>query len=90
MVLKARNPEARITILYKDIRTYGFKERIYRNALDAGIVFIRYQDGREPQVDTANGTLSVSAWEEILGRQVALADLYLVLSTPVVPSASNQ
>jgi heterodisulfide reductase subunit A-like polyferredoxin len=90
MVLKARNPEARITILYKDIRTYGFKERIYRNALDAGIVFIRYQDGREPQVDTANGTLSVSAWEEILGRQVALAPEYLVLSTPVVPSASNQ
>ncbi len=90
MVLKARNPQARVTILYKDIRTYGFKERIYRNALDAGVVFIRYQDGREPRVETANGTLSVAAWEEILGREIELRPEYLVLSTPVVPSASNQ
>jgi heterodisulfide reductase subunit A-like polyferredoxin len=90
MVLKARNPQARITILYKDIRTYGFKERIYRNALDAGIVFIRYQDGREPRVETGDGTLSIAAYEEILGRQIELKPEYLVLSTPVVPSPSNQ
>jgi heterodisulfide reductase subunit A-like polyferredoxin len=90
MILKQKNPSARVTILYKDIRTYGFKERIYRNALDAGIVFIRYQDGREPVVGTANGQLSVSAYEEILGKQVVIAPDYLVLSTPVVPSAANQ
>jgi heterodisulfide reductase subunit A-like polyferredoxin len=90
MILKARNPAARITILYKDIRTYGFKERIYRNALDAGIVFIRYQDGREPVVEAAGGRLTVSAYEEILGEQLKLEPEYLVLSTPVVPTASNQ
>jgi heterodisulfide reductase subunit A-like polyferredoxin len=90
MILKERNPAARITIIYKDIRTYGFKERIYRNALDAGIVFVRYQDGREPTVATADGRLSVSAYEEILGEQIVLEPDYLVLSTPVVPSSSNQ
>ena len=73
MILKQRNPAARVTIIYKDIRTYGFKERIYRNALDAGIVFIRYQDGREPVVETVDGRLSVSAYEEILGKQVVIA-----------------
>ena len=90
MVLKKKNPAARITIIYKDIRTYGFKERIYRNALDAGIVFIRYQDGREPTVETDGGALTVSVYEEILGERIAIEPEYLVLSTPVVPSPANQ
>jgi heterodisulfide reductase subunit A-like polyferredoxin len=90
MILKKRNPAARVTIIYKDIRTYGFKERIYRNALDAGIVFVRYQDGREPAVETDGGSLTVSVHEEVLGEQLVIEPDYLVLSTPVVPSAANQ
>jgi heterodisulfide reductase subunit A len=41
-------------------------------------------------VGTASGQLSVSAYEEILGEQIVIAPDYLVLSTPVVPSAANQ
>lgn len=36
------NPDANIYILYKDIRTYGFREELYRKAREKGIVFIRY------------------------------------------------
>jgi heterodisulfide reductase subunit A2 len=32
LALKARRPDAEVVILFKDIRTYGFKERLYTQA----------------------------------------------------------
>ncbi len=29
-------------VLYRDIRTYGFREIYYKQAREAGVVFIRY------------------------------------------------
>ena len=87
LVLKRRHPESRITILYKDIRTYGFKERLYTQAREAGILFVRYDDGRPPLVPAVEPgeRLTVRAHEPILGRELELAADLLVLSTPVVP-----
>jgi len=85
--LKRLNPAARITIIYKDIRTYGFKERMYTQAREAGVLFMHYDDDREPEVTVdPDGTLQVSVWEEILGRQMTLNPDTVVLSTPVVPA----
>ncbi len=56
--LKELNPAARITILYRDIRTYGFKERLYTEARRAGVLFIHYDADHKPQVrqpDENNG-----------------------------------
>ena len=39
--LKRLNPAARVTIIYKDIRTYGFKERMYTQAREAGMLFVQ-------------------------------------------------
>lgn len=57
--LKAANPLATITVLYKDIRTYGFKERVYTEARRQGIRFIRYEDEHPPTVETGDGPLIV-------------------------------
>jgi heterodisulfide reductase subunit A-like polyferredoxin len=40
--MKKMNPDANIFILYRDIRTYGFREEYYGIARDMGINFIRY------------------------------------------------
>jgi heterodisulfide reductase subunit A-like polyferredoxin len=48
--LKELEPEAQITVLYRDIRTYGFKERLYTQAREAGVVFVRYEFDRKPEV----------------------------------------
>ncbi len=48
--LKRLNPAARITIIYKDIRSYGFKERMYTQAREAGVLFMRYEDDWAPEV----------------------------------------
>jgi len=68
------------------MRTYGFKERLYDKALEAGIVFVRYEDGRVPAVALENGAPVVRVFEEVLGREIAVLPDYLVLSMPVVPS----
>ena len=48
--IKERNPEANIAIFYRDIRTYGFKERYYQLAREKGVFFIRYDPEKKPLV----------------------------------------
>jgi heterodisulfide reductase subunit A-like polyferredoxin len=48
--IKELSPTTQVTVLYKDIRTYGFKERLYTEARRAGVVFIRYDDEHRPEV----------------------------------------
>jgi heterodisulfide reductase subunit A len=64
LALKRLDPSAQVTVLYKDIRTYGFKERLYTQARESGVVFIRYDDTRQPEVQTADGASpEVRVWE---------------------------
>ncbi len=49
--LKELKPDAQVTILYKDIRTYGFKERLYTEARRKGVLFVRYDDEHRPGVE---------------------------------------
>ncbi|MBN1992206.1 MAG: FAD-dependent oxidoreductase [Anaerolineae bacterium] len=85
--LKELNPAAQVTILYRDVRTYGFKERLYTEARRAGVLFVRYEAARKPQVNQpAAGPLEVQVWEPMLGREMVLRPDRLVLSMPMVPA----
>ncbi|HLF87720.1 MAG TPA: FAD-dependent oxidoreductase [Anaerolineales bacterium] len=84
IALKERNPQAQITILYKDIRTYGFKERLYTMAREKGIVFIRYDDHRKPQI-VSDEPLMIRVWDFVLQSPIEIKADLLVLSMPVVP-----
>ncbi|GIK42333.1 MAG: 4Fe-4S ferredoxin [Chloroflexota bacterium] len=90
--LKELNPDAQVTVIYRDIRTYGSKERLYTQARQAGVLFVRYDFDRKPEVisnSTAGGTnseLTVRVWEPVLGKTLTLKPDLLVLSTPMVPS----
>jgi len=85
LTLKQRQPESQVVILYKDIRTYGFKEKLYTQARDCGVLFVRYDDDHKPLVDANGEALIVEVWDQILDRQLALRPDLLVLSMPVVP-----
>lgn len=87
LMLKKLKPEADIAILYKDIRTYGFKERLYETARDRGVIFLRYDDAHRPHVSGENNALNVLAWDPVLARNVQLEPDLLVLSMPVVPNS---
>jgi heterodisulfide reductase subunit A2 len=48
--LKLFNPQCRVTVLYKNIITYGFREKFYTEARELGVVFVRYTDEEPPEV----------------------------------------
>ncbi len=86
LALKERHPNAQIVIFYRDIRTYGFGERLYTRAREQGVLFVRYDDEHKPDVSVGqDGILSVHAWEPVLGRPFTLHPDLVILSMPVVP-----
>jgi heterodisulfide reductase subunit A-like polyferredoxin len=92
--LKEIKPEAEITIINRDLRTYGFKERLYTEARELGVRFIHYEFDHKPSVTLKPGEdpqrLEVKTWEPILGRDVDLPTDMLVLSTPIIPDPGTQ
>jgi heterodisulfide reductase subunit A-like polyferredoxin len=86
LMLKRLKPTAQVTIIYRDMRTYGFKEQLYTKTREAGVVFVHYDFDRKPQVTEVNGHLVVRVWEEILSQELELKPDMLVLSVPVVPA----
>jgi heterodisulfide reductase subunit A len=84
--LKELNPQAQITVLYRDIRTFGFRERLYQEARRQGVLFVRYDFDRKPDVQTADSGLQVTVWESSLGEDIALTPDLLVLAMPTVPT----
>jgi heterodisulfide reductase subunit A-like polyferredoxin len=72
-------------VLFKDIRSYGFKEKLYTQAREHGVLFIRYDDVYKPEVNS-NGKLTIKAWEPMLKKPVELNPDLLVLSMPVIPN----
>ncbi len=92
--LKKRNRESEITVLYRDMRTFGLKELLYKEACENGIQFIRFdpQDPPEAERVEAEGSsiLRVTVKEPILGYPLALDADMLVLAAAIVPAKSNQ
>jgi len=86
--LKELHPQADVTIIYRDIRTYGFKERLYTQARRAGVRFVHFDFDRKPDVVVSDpaSPLQVRVREPMLDRDLNLNPDLLVLSTPIVPS----
>jgi heterodisulfide reductase subunit A-like polyferredoxin len=88
--LKALAPETNIYILYRDIRTYGFKEDFYEKAREEGVLFIRFEPEKEPRLDIDGEGLSVTVYEPILRDDLLIRTDLLVLSPGIVPSYDNE
>ena len=82
-------PDANIYVLYKDMRTYGFKEDYYQKAREAGVVFIRYDDDHKPDIRIDDGSISLSVMEPILGEVVDLKPDLVVLASGVEANCGN-
>ncbi len=88
--LKAKNPDMDIYVLYREVRTFGERERIYKEAREKGVFFIRYDLDSKPQVSVENGQLKVVVTDPILGRPIALTPDFISLQTAIIPAeASN-
>jgi heterodisulfide reductase subunit A len=92
--LKALNPQMDIYILFRDMRTYGFKEDYYRDASNKDIKFIRYESQAKPEVEAVEESgrpvLRITTTDYILGKKVAIDADFLALAAAVVPSAATK
>ncbi len=84
--IKLLNPNCQVTILYKNIITYGFREQYYTEARRRGVVFVRYDDTTQPLVQEVNGHLRISLQEPILKRTLTFEPDLLTLNMAIVPS----
>jgi heterodisulfide reductase subunit A len=83
-------PDANISILHKDIRTYGFYEKLYREAREKGVNFIRYHADNEPSVQEDNGKLKVTVTDQLLDMELQLPADLVVLSAAIEAPESNK
>ncbi len=74
-----------VTIFYRDINTYGFKEDYYRLAVEKGVVFIRFEEGRYPRVEEEGGRLLITYTHTGNRKQETLITDYLGLSVGIAP-----
>jgi heterodisulfide reductase subunit A len=82
--IKALNPDGRIFVLYRDMRTYGFQEEYYLEARKQGVIFARYTLDNLPQVQAACKQVEVTFTDPILGRAITVTADRLCLSTGLV------
>jgi len=74
--LKKMNPDTRIYVLYRDIRTYGLLEDYYTEARRLGVMFFRFTPEDAPVVEADGDAINVTFTDAILGRQISVeADL---------------
>ena len=82
---KERNPETNVFILYRDIRTYGQRERLYKKARELGVIFVRYDKEHKPAVRTEDGELWVRAKDHIMQAEIDIHADLMVLAAAIVP-----
>ena len=83
--LKEKNPDARIFILYRDMRTYGERESLYQKAREKGIIFIRYDLDHKPEVTAGKSGLEITVIDPILQTPVTIEADLLTLAAAIVP-----
>ncbi len=92
--LKQINPDMDIYILFRDIRTYGFREDYYREAAEKGVRFIRYEPEEKPKVEEVEEggkkIIRVTVKDPILGQELIIDADILTLSAAVVPSSDAE
>ncbi len=87
---KELNPDANVYILYRDVRTYGFREEFYRQAREKGVFLIQYNNDDCPKVVKDNEKLKVYVKDHILKQKLVIEPDVLVLSTATVPYKDNE
>jgi heterodisulfide reductase subunit A-like polyferredoxin len=87
--IKKQDPGTNVYVLYRDIRTYGFREKYYEQAREAGVLFIRYEPEAPPAVTNNNG-LVVTLKSPDFPEDIEIEVDTLVLSTGIEAAADNR
>ena len=87
--MKEMNPAANIFVLYRDIRTYGFMEDMYREARQKGVIFVRFTPDNKPQVEKVGDRVLVTVTDHVLGEPIVIDTDLLSLAAAIIPAEDN-
>jgi len=81
LLIKEKDPDTKVTILYRDMQMYGVEnEEMFRESKAKGIRYVNYNPDRPPQVQAG----SVLVYNALLGKDMELPADMVVLSTPLL------
>ncbi len=85
--IKEQNPNANITILFRDIYSPGTEyEAYYRNVRELGVLFVKYDELKLPNIEKKH----VRVFNEFIGSEMLIPYDLVVLSTPLVANEDNK
>jgi heterodisulfide reductase subunit A-like polyferredoxin len=93
LALKGLSSEIEVIVLYRDLRTFGFKERYYQEARRQGVVFLQFDVTQKPQVSAAHGvgsSLRVSVAVQPENEPFSWQADLVVLSAGIEPNDDNK
>lgn len=83
--IKENQPDTNVFILYRDIRTFGEREVLYKKAREKGVIFIRYSLDKKPVVTETKDGLEVKVFDPVLQQNIAIHADLVNLATAIEP-----
>ena len=82
--LRQADKSRMVYILYRDMRTYGQRETLYKKARELGVIFINYELHGKPDISADNRRVNVEVWDHVLHRPVRIKADVVVLASAIV------
>ncbi len=70
--IKEMDPNKDVTVIYRDVRTFGLKEDYYKKARELNVKFVRYDEDRKPEVMENGGKLAIKVFDPIMNAPVTI------------------
>jgi heterodisulfide reductase subunit A len=90
ILIKEKNPDTDIYILYRDMRTFGEREALYKKARELGVTFIRYSLDNKPAVTETDDGLEVNVFDPILQMNIKITADLVNLATAIEPVENDK
>ena len=87
VLIKEKNPEANVTIIFRDIQTQGVTyEEYYRRAREMGILFIKYLPEKPPVIKKQG----IEVYNEFMNQVIGFPYDLVVLSMPLIANEDSE
>ena len=88
--IKEKSPDTDVFILYRDMRTFGERESLYKQAREKGVIFIQYSLDNKPTVTESGDGLEVSVFDPILQKNLQIKVDLVNLATAIEPAQNDK
>ncbi|MBU0516995.1 MAG: FAD-dependent oxidoreductase, partial [Proteobacteria bacterium] len=90
IALKDLHPDLDVYILYRDVTTHGLREKLYQEAREKGVIFVRFDLDSKPEVTASGDGLEVKVVDRVAAKALKLRPDALVLAAAVLPAAAPE